>query len=456
MSKGFFKLSEVQTKRTKQVGKNALCAKCKLFEGCHSPKMLPGGSGVLKLLHIAEAPGKQEDVQNEQLVGNSGQFYAEALRKFGIELNDGKKTNAVCCRPLKNKTPTLSQIKCCAPNVQKCIAEFKPKVIITLGGPAISSLLHHKFNKNIGGISKWQGFTIPDREYNAWICPTFHPSYIMRESTPEAAASIFYSDLGKAISMLDEPVPKFEKEENFVEILKHPGEVIKYLKHLVADKVFLTAFDYETTGLKPQQQEQKIKSCAISEGPFHVVAFPFFDNLKFIQTFRDYLTNKNIKKIAANIKYERDWSLVKAGVKLKGIFFDTMLGAHFINNRPGITSLEHYNYINFGLEPYDTHIKKFLKSGKGGNELNHIDKISLKDLLIYNGMDALTEFRNALVQMDIINIDYSSVWNGITGLELCPQYKGIINARKETKKKTSKNKVKSAGKKRGRRKKKKA
>ena len=129
-------------------------------------------------------------------------------------MDDCIKTNAVCCRPINNRTPTITQIKCCAPNVYKCIEKNKPKVILALGSSAITSLLSHKFDKGLGGVSKWQGHAIPDREFNAWICPTFHPSYIMRDTTPEIAERFYMDDIERAVSLLNVPTPKYEKEQN--------------------------------------------------------------------------------------------------------------------------------------------------------------------------------------------------------------------------------------------------
>lgn len=304
MNNGFFKQSQIQSKKINQrVPSTAQCGKCKLYQTCKNPKMPATGRGKIKLLSLAEAPGAEEDKKNEQLIGKVGQYYRRIMRSFEIDIDDGMKTNANICRPPKNKTPTLGQIKACRPNLVKTLNEFQPHVIIALGEVAVQSLIDHKFSKKVEGMQKWAGHIIPDREYNAWICPTFHPSYVQRETTPEIVEKYFKDHLRHAVKMLDVPLPEYSKDETqHVEILKHEKETVSWLMDLMKKESVLTAFDYETTGLKPQKKEQAIRTCSISLGPYHAVAFPIFDSDRFLSVFRSYLSSPKMKKIAANMK----------------------------------------------------------------------------------------------------------------------------------------------------------
>lgn len=431
MGKGFFKPSQVQSKKvSQQQGSLAHCGKCKLYETCKNPKMPPTGNGSVRILHVAEAPGATEDKKNEQLVGQVGQYYRRVLRKFGMDIDDGLKTNACICRPPDNKKPTISQVKACRPNLLRTIKDFQPHVIIALGEVAFQALMNHKFPEKIESVQKWVGHIIPDREYNAWICTNFHPSYVQRETTPEIVEKLFETYTRRAIRMLDIPLPEYAKDETAnIELLKHEKDANAWLRDLLKKPV-LTAFDYETTGLKPQRKEQRIRTSSISLHPDHAVAFSMFDSPKFLSLFKDYLASKELKKIGANVKYERDWTVVKLMSKLRGLLFDTNLAAHFIDNKPGITSLDFQNYVNFGIEPYDAHLKKYLKPDNSyGNDINDIDKINLGDLLIYNGMDSMTEFRQGLIMMDVIGIDYRPYYDGPSGFDLCPQIKEVRNER---------------------------
>ncbi len=427
--KGFFRSSEIASKKIQQ-NNTAHCKKCKLNLTCSSPQMTPKGKGKLKILHVAQAPGKMEDRKNEQLIGPAGTYYQKTLRSLGVELNDGLKTNANACFPYNDKKPTRTQIKCCHPNLRKTIEEFKPHVIIALGDNALYSLIHNKFDHDWSSITAMRGFIVPDREYQCWICPTFHPSYVMRETTPDIVPKIFKDDLDHAVKMLDVPLPSYinDDEREKITILKHPDDVILYLKKLLysTEHKFLAAFDYETSGLKPQHSDQFIRTCSISTDPHSAVAFPMFNDSEFLTLFARFLAAYDIKKIAANMAFENNWSNVKLGMSVNGWFFDTMLGAHVLDNRKGITSLEYQSYVNFGVEQYDQHIKKFLKSQEGrGNDLNEINKADLKELLIYNGMDSMLEFRLAISQMERLGLPYKRYYDtniNPKAQELTPQY----------------------------------
>lgn len=78
-----------------------------------------------------------------------------------------------------------------------------------------------------------------------------------------------------------------------------------------------------------------------------------------------------------------------------------MIGAHAIDSREGTKSLKFQAFVRLGMESYNDHIESFLKS-KGSMSPNRVDKIELKDLLLYNGLDSLLEFKLALVQMQDI------------------------------------------------------
>lgn len=431
MGKGFFRQEQIASNRNFNTPNHAQCGKCKLKDTCMSPKMPPTGNFKVPLYQIAEAPGGWEDQKNEQLVGDSGQFHRRVMRRLGFHIDDGLKDNANRCRPPENKKPTKTQMQHCRPNIRETINKYKPHVIIAMGEMAVKSLIDHKFDGDIGEIGKWQGAIIPDQEYKAWICPTFHPSYVIRDTSPKAVEKIYEENLKHALQMLDIPLPYyvFENEEDKIEILKHPKEINKFMKKLVHfHDVRLTAFDYETSGLKPHKEGHKIKTCSISWGPDHAVAFPIIKSPDFHKLFARYLASTDIMKMAADLKYEKNWSETVLGMNINGWKFDTQLGAHVLDNRPKITSLEYQNYVTFGQEPYDGSVKKYIKPNKnpGGNDFNYIDQADLRELLLYNGMDSMTEFRLGIVMMARMGIEYQHLFNEVSAEELAPQYFEIL------------------------------
>jgi hypothetical protein len=87
-----------------------------------------------------------------------------------------------------------------------------------------------------------------------------------------------------------------------------------------------------------------------------------------------------------------------------------MLAAHWMDNRPGITSIKFQTWVRYGVSDYDTEADPYKKSvGKGGNAFNKIAEMPLKPLLQYNALDCLFEFRCAEDQASETGVDLWSL-----------------------------------------------
>lgn len=379
------------------------CLACGLYKGCKSPKMLATGDGKRELLVIAEAPGRMEDEQGIQLVGEAGRLFRNKLSKCGVELDrDCVKVNSVNCRPERNKTPTNKEIEYCRPRVWDVIREMKPKVILLLGGAALESFLGHRWRRALGGISTWRGFSIPDRDVGAWVVPTFHPSYVNRSQGQPVVELIFEQDIEQALRLLDTPFPVFQDETKQVEFVEELN-VVNVMKKLYHDyEGGLVAFDYETTGLKPQVQGHRVVCMSICYTMDK--AFSFMMPPRSSQAFRwisRFLQDEYIKKTGHNIKFEDTWSEVILGVLVRGWEWCSMQAAHICDNRPGIVGLKSQVYLNFGLIGYDSSITSYLDGRNkkdGANGFNSIDKAPRDELLLYCGLDSLFQWRLARKQ----------------------------------------------------------
>jgi len=398
MAKAFFNLSTVKSKRP--LSTIAHCGACGLSRHCKTPKMQPTGKGRKKILIVAEAPGKEEDRKGIQLIGKSGQFLWETLEQLNIKLDrDCWKTNAIICHPKDNKTPDARQIKACRPNLIKTINRLKPNVIITLGGIATQSLLSYawKDDEDFGGIKKWAGFCIPCQKLNTWIIPTYHPAYLLRMNS-DILENLLYKHLKmgvrKSKSKPFKTVPDYKKK---IDIILRPSRAAKAIQ-LLGKKAKCIAFDYEANCLKPEYDKSELVSCSICFDGKHTIAFPFEGEA--IEATSDLL-KRPVKKIATNIKFEDRWTMNKLGHRVKNWYWDTMIAAHVIDNRAGITGLKFQSFVTLGAGDYDSHISPFLKS-KGTSKLNRIREINIEELLLYNGMDSLLEYQLAMKQIKIL------------------------------------------------------
>ena len=397
---GFFDLPKKENiNRIK--GKPASCASCGLYLHAKSPRMEPFGNFKKGILNIGEAPGEIEDSRGKHWQGRAGRLLQKTYKKFGIDVfEDCLNINAVNCRPMDtagdNREPTPHEIACCRSRVWQIIEEKKPKIIIALGSMGITSLLGHRWKKNLGGITKWRGWRIPDRDMKGWLCPTFHPSYINRLQTDEAN-TIWQQDLSAAFSMLKKPYPIQEDDTKCVHILDSPEDLPPFPD--------VVAFDYETTGLKPQAKGHRIVCASVAYNANASYVFMMPSSLAKRKKFLDMLKDSHIRKMAHNIKFEESWSFIRGRAHIHSWDWDSMLAAHILDNRPGITSLKFQTYVNQGVVDYDSAISSYLKGTeqKNANSHNRIFELlekpgGKKKLLLYCALDSLYTYRLAMQQ----------------------------------------------------------
>jgi uracil-DNA glycosylase family 4 len=390
---GFFDLPQ------KASMKGTTCTSCGLYKFVLSPRMLPYGKFKKEIMTIGEAPGEFEDKRGKQWQGKVGQRLQQAFTELGYDLfEDCINFNSINCRPTdskgNNREPEPNEIACCRSRVLKAIEEYKPKVIIILGNSSVTSLIGHRWKKDLGGISKWRGWTIPDRDLHAWLCPVFHPSYVERED--REVESIWMSDLENALSMSKKTLPTFSDELKKVEIVED-------LSTIEIRSPF--AFDWETTGLKPHDTSIHDIICG-SICDSKDKAYAFMMTKKNRAVMKHWLESNKWEKIAANIKFEHAWCYNIFQCEVKNWLFDTMIASHVLDNRPDITSVKFQAYVQFGLVDYASEVSPYLvaKDNKNGNAENKIRELikspsGLKKLLLYCGIDSIIEYMLAEVQM---------------------------------------------------------
>lgn len=378
------------------------CARCGLYQSAQSYKIQPYGNFRQKIMVIGEAPGRQEDTAGLPWQGTVGKLLQRTLKRFGIDLfEDCVSINAVNCRPPGNKKPTSKQITCCREMVVKdVLKQYNPDLILLLGNSAIESFLGHRWKKDLRGVNRWRGWTIPDQDHRAWVCPTYHPSFVVRSE--EQVKNIWMKDLRRALEKLNDRFPEFVKPE--IETI----DDLSRLKEINAD---LTSMDYETTGKKPQRQGHRIVACSIADREDHAFSFMMPQDKKQLQYFLDYLGNAGIGKVIANASFEKKWTNVTLKHPINGIVFDTMLAAHILDNRSYITGLKFQVYVNFGIVDYTEGVDEYIYTGETGNDFNKIHElISTEEgrhkLLKFVGWDSVLELRLGKMQARQLNYDY--------------------------------------------------
>jgi len=399
MPKGFFPQT-IWKKQARPLPLIPDCDKCGLYKLCNSPKMPVSGKGRRRVLIVAEAPGENEDRQGYQLVGNAGMELVKILYKLGINMRkDCWLTNANICRPTdengSNRTPTDSEIAYCRPNLIKTLKELSPDVIIPLGESALKSLIPLAWKDGeVSDVGAWVGWNIPSVKLNAWICPTYHPSFLLRNKEP-VIALMMTNHLREAFKHKSKPWKEKPDWENRVFRLYNSVAAAKAIREMMIQGEPL-AFDYETNMKKPDSDKAEIICCSLSNGR-ESIAFPW--DGEAIEAMSDFLRS-DIPKIGANLQFEERWTRKKLGFGVRNWRggWDTVTGAHWLDCRSGICSVKFQSFVLLGAEDYSSWVEPFLRS-KDSNSPNRIREIGIPDLLLYCGLDSLFEYLIAQKQM---------------------------------------------------------
>ena len=393
------------------------CESCGLYKelDTRSPKMEPYGKFRKGVMCIGEAPGKTEDIEGKPWQGKVGKFLQGMFRELGHDLfEDCISLNAINCIPWgkddKTRAPSDHEITCCRDvKVTTAIEKYKPKVIILFGSSALQSVVGDKWKEAMEGISRWRGFAIPDHELGAWICPVYHPSFVVRKDS-DLIEGIFSDDIRNAMKYVDRPLPDpVEPEIQYV----MDGDVGKKLREFVySGDSDLIAFDYETTGIKPHAEGHRIVCAAVARNEVEVMAvmFPRDNDSRVLNGFRDILLDPKIGKMAHNMKFEQTWTKHCLGVTVDEWEWDSMLAAHILDNRRKITGLKFQTYVNFGVVDYNANVDGYLKADNS-NAFNRLDRLvrterGRTELLKYCARDAVFTYNLALHQMKYEDADF--------------------------------------------------
>lgn len=397
--------------------KEPTCLECGLSDKCKNSPFSTMGNGQKKILIITEYPTKKEDDLNEPLNGKAYEYLRDALNLVGVDmLEDCWITYAIRCKPTwsggKLKVPPMAY-KVCRKKLLDEVEELKPRSIITLGSESLKMLIGHRTTgrANFTPFDKWLNQRIPDQELNAYIYPLNSPKMVLSDYEHPVMEREFILGLEEACR--EKPFIKAEYGDNVFTIFDE-SKAIETLKMLKTKETL--AFDYETTGLKPQRDGHKILAVSFSDGMFSW-AFPIFDSIEFHRALRMVINNPRVKKIIHNLKYEILWSRQLLNYDVANVYFDTMIAAHVLDMRKSIYNLKFQTYVNFGILGYDDEVDTLMKATregddpKDGNRFNRLEEADPEELCFYCGLDSLFTYKLYEKQVSELNSD-EHVWNG--------------------------------------------
>lgn len=176
-------------------------------------KKLVFGVGNLdaKLFFCGEAPGADEEIQGEPFVGRAGKLLTKIISAMGLSRNCVYISNIMNWRPempteFGNRPPTQQEMSFCLPYLCAQIKIVQPKAIIALGATSVKGLTGDESIRMHDVRGRWMLFE------NIPLMPTFHPSYLLRNSTNETKRLV-WEDMLEAMSKVGLPIS--EKQKNY-------------------------------------------------------------------------------------------------------------------------------------------------------------------------------------------------------------------------------------------------
>ncbi|NNM87931.1 MAG: uracil-DNA glycosylase [Phycisphaerae bacterium] len=163
------------------------------------------GDPGARLMFIGEGPGLEEDRTGRPFVGRAGQLLDKMIVAMGftrekVYIGNICKLRAASwddlAKRLKDRPPTTAEAALGLPWLHQQIAIIQPRVIVTLGLPAIRYLVG--VTENMGALrGHWH-------EYRGIaVMPTYHPAYLLRAYSPENRGKV-WSDLQAVVRRLKE------------------------------------------------------------------------------------------------------------------------------------------------------------------------------------------------------------------------------------------------------------
>jgi uracil-DNA glycosylase family 4 len=165
------------------------CTRCVLHQA-RTQTVFGEGNPTADVMFIGEGPGETEDRMGRPFVGPAGELLNKMIVAMGLSREEVYIANTVKCRPPGNRVPTPEECMTCGDYLTRQIAIIRPKVIVTLGGPATKYILDTQT-----GITalrgRWHAYDVLPDQDPIPVMPTFHPAYVLRNYTTDVRKKVW-------------------------------------------------------------------------------------------------------------------------------------------------------------------------------------------------------------------------------------------------------------------------
>jgi uracil-DNA glycosylase len=164
--------------------KAANSAECRALGTFRDTMVFAVGDPDAELMFIGEAPGAEEEKQDEPFVGPAGQLLTRIIHAMGLKRSSVYISNICKFRPAieggqgsKNRPPSRAEMDACLPFITEEIEIIRPKAIMAVGATAANGLGIE------GTVGRLRGSTFDFRGTPVFV--TYHPSYLLRREVED-------------------------------------------------------------------------------------------------------------------------------------------------------------------------------------------------------------------------------------------------------------------------------
>ncbi len=179
-----------------------------------SPTRIVFGEGdpCAELMFIGEVPSSDDDSAGKPFAGAAGDKLNEMIKAMGLRRDEVYLAHilksAVKCAPNETRAPTFAELSACGPYLLAQCSIIRPKVIVSLGGPATKLMLATDLGISVlrGAFTSITLGSASGAPFKAQVMPTYHPAYLLRNYTMETRREM-WSDLKQALAAIGRSPP---------------------------------------------------------------------------------------------------------------------------------------------------------------------------------------------------------------------------------------------------------
>jgi len=191
----------------KAQAKPARCQTCPGYAwGTHGYMAKPDGKSDLGVLLVTEALSDVDAEHGKPFQGRAGLALDQMLQRGDLRREQFLIDSTLRCVPPRGEKGVLlygrDEVAACGHHLDATIALHRPRVIVPLGEAALRRVLGLDYLPKGEKFLTRRGYPEWSIRYNAWVVPTFAPSWLMsgqRHLTP-----VFLADLRKAMRIAKE------------------------------------------------------------------------------------------------------------------------------------------------------------------------------------------------------------------------------------------------------------